>query len=237
MSHQLKTTSTHSMIVVILFSLCISQGLIAQDSTHPLANKLKDFIGQKFQIERKGNQTIDITLREVTPDYVLFVAEERDGVEMIITRPLCYISRLLSYRFHGSDKEYLNILSFANDEDLKAVPWPPDKISSKDKTHIQSVQLSQASKDALINDLNNIAAYAYQYKIRPKSMGGGGGSFEGVTLPTLLVSNENGRYSCLFQSNYLLLMAISNLNSNNVIKVKLDDDGRLSDWKYFGDFE
>ena len=61
-----------------------------------------------------------------------------------------------------------------------------------------SAQSIQSNKDAIINDLNNLAAYAYQYKIRPTSMAGGGNSYVGITMPTKLASNANGTYS--FQS-------------------------------------
>ncbi|MCX5729611.1 MAG: hypothetical protein NTZ28_12390, partial [Nitrospirae bacterium] len=34
-----------------------------------------------------------------------------------------------------------------------------------------SAQSVQSNRDAIINDLNNLAAQAYQYRIRPTSMG------------------------------------------------------------------
>ena len=46
----------------------------------------------------------------------------------------------------------------------------------------------QANKDALVNDLNNLAADAYQYKIRPSTMGGGAGSYAAYNVPTKLAS-------------------------------------------------
>ena len=49
----------------------------------------------------------------------------------------------------------------------------------------------QANKDAMINDINNIAANAYQYRIRTSSMGGGNNSYVGYTIPTRLSSNSN----------------------------------------------
>jgi hypothetical protein len=52
----------------------------------------------------------------------------------------------------------------------------------------------QANKDAIINDVNNIAANAYQYRIRTQSMGGGNNSYEGYNIPTRLSSNANATY-------------------------------------------
>ncbi len=47
-----------------------------------------------------------------------------------------------------------------------------------------SVQSVQANKDQMINDVNTIAAYCYQYRTRPASIGGGQGSYIGVFLPS-----------------------------------------------------
>jgi hypothetical protein len=60
-----------------------------------------------------------------------------------------------------------------------------------------SANSTQANKDAIINDINNICANAYQYRIRPTSMGGGGGStYVGYTIPFKMSSNDNATYSC-----------------------------------------
>ena len=56
-----------------------------------------------------------------------------------------------------------------------------------------SAQSVQSNKDAMINDLNNLAAHAYQFRIRPSSMGGGQGTYTGYTIPTKMKSNENGK--------------------------------------------
>lgn len=53
----------------------------------------------------------------------------------------------------------------------------------------------QANKDAIINDMNNLAANAFQWRIRPVSMGGGGGVYTNYTIPLKLVTNENASYA------------------------------------------
>jgi hypothetical protein len=57
-----------------------------------------------------------------------------------------------------------------------------------------SAQSIESNRDALINDINNINAHAYQFYIRPTSMGGGGGTFVGYVIPTKMSSNDNGTY-------------------------------------------
>jgi hypothetical protein len=58
-----------------------------------------------------------------------------------------------------------------------------------------SANAVQANKDAITNDLNNIMANAYQYRIRTSSMGGGNNSYAGYAIPTRLSSNSNAVYT------------------------------------------
>jgi type II secretory pathway pseudopilin PulG len=101
-----------------------------------------------------------------------------------------------------------------------------------------SAQSVQSNRDAMINDLNNIAAQAYQYRIRPASMGGGEGSYRGFRLPTQMRSNENGSYGTrVVTSDLLEFNGTSSQNSSNSITVYIDSDGRLTNWTYRGDFQ
>ena len=54
-----------------------------------------------------------------------------------------------------------------------------------------------ANRDAVTNDLVNLAARAQQYYRRPTALGGGGNSFSGLTLANLTnrPTNGNGTYS------------------------------------------
>jgi len=52
-----------------------------------------------------------------------------------------------------------------------------------------------SNKDAVVSDLNNLAALAHQYYMKPTSMGGGGNSYSGFTIPTGLSTTANGTYT------------------------------------------
>jgi hypothetical protein len=96
-----------------------------------------------------------------------------------------------------------------------------------------SAQSIQANKDAMINDINNIAAYAYQYKIRPASMGGGGNSYTGLALPSKMASNDNATYNADGSAGTsVTISATSAQDANGTISVGLDAEGRLSGWTY-----
>ena len=49
-----------------------------------------------------------------------------------------------------------------------------------------------ANKDGVTASLVSLGASAYQYKIRPNTLGGGGNSYVGYTVPAKLSSDDNG---------------------------------------------
>jgi hypothetical protein len=53
---------------------------------------------------------------------------------------------------------------------------------------------TSANRDGVISDLNNLSAMGQQYYKKPTSMGGGGNTFTGWTIPTGLDSTANGTY-------------------------------------------
>ena len=100
-----------------------------------------------------------------------------------------------------------------------------------------SAQSVQSNRDAIINDLNNLAAQAYQFRIRPSSMGGGQGDYTTFTVPTKMQTNENGTYTAAPTTNTIVFTAVSAQNPSNSIKVTIDSNGQLGSWSYYGDFQ
>ena len=96
-----------------------------------------------------------------------------------------------------------------------------------------------ANKDAIINDLNNLAANAYQYRIRPSTMGGGGGSYTGYIIPQKLQSNANAiTYTTTsVASASITFKGSSSQNSSNSVTAVLDSTGVLASFTYAGDFQ
>ncbi len=96
----------------------------------------------------------------------------------------------------------------------------------------------QANKDAIINDMNNLAANAYQFRIRPTSMAGGGGTYTGYTIPFRMSSNDNATYPApTVGANTIVFTATSTANpSNGTVTTTLTADGKLTTWVYTGNF-
>jgi hypothetical protein len=100
-----------------------------------------------------------------------------------------------------------------------------------------SAQSVQSNRDAIINDLNNLAAQAYQFRIRPVSMGGGQGDYTTFAIPSKMRTNENATYSSSPSQNSIVFTAVSAQNSSNSVTVTIDSNGRLGGWSYYGDFQ
>jgi len=103
-----------------------------------------------------------------------------------------------------------------------------------------SAQSVQSNRDAIINDLNNLAAQAYQFRIRPSSMGGGQGDYTTFSIPNKMRTNENGTYVITTAGSTtagIVITATSAQNASNTIKVTIDTDGKLGTWVYTGDFQ
>ena len=97
----------------------------------------------------------------------------------------------------------------------------------------------QSNKDAIINDMNNLAANAYQFRIRPTTMGGGGGSYtggNGYAIPLKLASNDNGSFTATNAAQAVTFVGTSNQGYGAVTAV-CDSTGRLGNFTYSGQFQ
>lgn len=93
------------------------------------------------------------------------------------------------------------------------------------------------NKDAIINDLNNLAVYTYQYRIRSSAMGGGGGSFVGFAIPKSMTPNANAKFQAeVIDADHVQIKATSE-KGFGWISTMLDADGRFSDWKFGEKFQ
>ena len=111
------------------------------------------------------------------------------------------------------------------------------KKTQSNKTTQSSKTTVQSNKDALINHLNNLAAFSYQYRIRPTSMGGGNGAYTGLKMPEKLGTNENGTFTfTIIGPDEVKIKAVSNKVEGAAIETTLDGNGRLGRWTYFGKF-
>jgi hypothetical protein len=95
---------------------------------------------------------------------------------------------------------------------------------------------TSANKDAIVNDINNIAANAKQYRSKIRSMGGGGNSYVGYVLPAKMVSNDDGSFSLAIQPATVVVTGTSALGYGTV-EATIDSNGAAGNWNYTGDLQ
>ncbi|MDP2209894.1 MAG: hypothetical protein Q8K98_14145 [Bacteroidota bacterium] len=93
-----------------------------------------------------------------------------------------------------------------------------------------------ANRDAIINDIVNIASFGYQYRIRPKTMGGGGGNYKDFSIPTRMAENQNGSYTAIVLEDAITIQGISKLEFGTVTAI-VNNEGRVEKMEFSGDFK
>jgi Tfp pilus assembly protein PilE len=76
-----------------------------------------------------------------------------------------------------------------------------------------------SNRDGVVSDLNNLGAMAQQYYKKPTSMGGGGNTFTGWTLPAELDTTANGNYTVTVSAQSVTIQGYGTENAPNGNKI------------------
>ena len=68
----------------------------------------------------------------------------------------------------------------------------------------------EAKRNNVINDCINLASSAQRHYRRPVSLGGGGRTFDGWSIPSDLVTTANGTYTAVVNSDNIVLTGTGN---------------------------
>ena len=92
-------------------------------------------------------------------------------------------------------------------------------------------------RDCIANDIVNISADAYQYRNRPVSEGGGGGSYVGYRLPSTMSENEYAKYTIVLLPDSVLITGTSLYwGQGTTVTETTDTSGQSRGFKYTGKF-
>ncbi|HUL43325.1 MAG TPA: hypothetical protein VLY03_03100 [Bacteroidota bacterium] len=84
-----------------------------------------------------------------------------------------------------------------------------------------------ANKDGLTSGLTSIGSRAYEYKLRPGTLGGGNNSYVGFVIPNKMLSDDNGVYAISSATtNTLTMTGTSSINSAWVATITVDSTGK-----------
>jgi hypothetical protein len=94
------------------------------------------------------------------------------------------------------------------------------------------------NRDAIVNDMNIIASSAQQHYVRPISLSGGGGTFNGYALPRRLMRTGNGQYRVDGSDNVLEIFGQSVMYDDVAVTLTLSitEEGMqyVWDWEHEG---
>ncbi len=86
----------------------------------------------------------------------------------------------------------------------------------------------QVRRDSMFADVNRIAADAYQYRLRPASMGGGGGSYARYSVPAKLRSTPLADYEISQTSSAdTLIITVTAAQNIGTITASVDPGGAV----------
>ncbi len=104
-----------------------------------------------------------------------------------------------------------------------------------------SSQSIKANQDAILVDLLNIGADAYQFKIRPSMMGGGNGTYATYVISTRGpwgIDNPSATYEIVSQTATLFqLKATSKQVNGATVEISFDGNGKTITNPVFAGFE
>ncbi|MFH2004002.1 MAG: hypothetical protein ABIK27_04560 [Bacteroidota bacterium] len=104
-----------------------------------------------------------------------------------------------------------------------------------------SAQAISSNKDAILADVNNLGADAFQFKIRPLAMGGGAGVYTGYAVKPLGAwgtNNPNATYTVSVTPDQITVVGTSKAYTATVTSVTIvfDANGKGGLPTYIGEF-
>ncbi len=89
-------------------------------------------------------------------------------------------------------------------------------------------QSTESNKDGVMSALQSLSANAYQYRIRPVTLGGGSNSYTGYQIPSGMVLDDNGAYavSGTPSSTQIVFTGTSAMNGAWVATCTVDSTGK-----------
>ena len=87
----------------------------------------------------------------------------------------------------------------------------------------------QVRRDVIVSGIQHIAADAFQYRLRPAAMGGGGGTYQNYSIPAKLRESDVAVYHILPVPSPDSLVIVATARRNvGVVTAGVDRDGVLT---------
>lgn len=93
-----------------------------------------------------------------------------------------------------------------------------------------------AHRDEMLSEITQIAADAYQFRHRPRSIDGGGGSYTGYRIPEKLKANDHAEFAVAESAGVQLRIVGTSTHGLGSVAVDVDNEGTLKEINYDGEF-
>jgi len=97
-------------------------------------------------------------------------------------------------------------------------------------------EASRVQRDGMINEMKLIGTDAFTYRVRPKDLGGGTGSYVGYVIPERLARAENGEYTATVSADSISIKGESATCATNTITATVNRSGQAYGWRYEGNW-
>jgi hypothetical protein len=101
---------------------------------------------------------------------------------------------------------------------------------------LEHAQAIQSNRDELVYDIVRISLDAYQYRLLPKELGGGQGTYIGFALDPERAKTQNGMYTMSSSENQITIKAQSLEFPSGRMNVIIDELGQMGKIQYEGAF-
>jgi hypothetical protein len=197
---------------------------------HTLENGLNAFAGKPAQLPEAVEQARVLTAVLITfvicpTGFLLGWRRRRLNRESAPGKSQLRFSSLL-YGFSG-------VLTLF----VAATIIPINIVSESLRQGIRERQAVQDNRDQIITDVNLLALDIYQYRLLPREMNGGGGSYFGYRLPEKMSNTNDATYSAAVKDDEVVIHAQSTVYPSASVEVTVDKTGRLVWWGYAGEFK
>jgi hypothetical protein len=120
-----------------------------------------------------------------------------------------------------------------------AIPVIPSSIIQRMVSHdLRSAQAVQENKDLIIYEIGALVVKAHEYRVLPKELQGGGGSYSGFELPETLASTPNAAYTVTVADKSVTIVATSKPYPDATVTVQAVSYVLYPmGWSYTGSFE
>lgn len=99
-----------------------------------------------------------------------------------------------------------------------------------------SMKSVSAHRDELISEVTHIASDAFQYRHRPRAIGGGGGSYGGYQIPTSLRKNGHAEFTVSDSAGETLTIEAVSSRGIGMVATTIGLDGEIHGFSYSGEF-